>query len=415
MRILMLSQWFDPEPAIKGLPFARALVAAGHEVRVITGFPNYPGGKVYPGYRIRPYRHETIDGIRITRVALYPSHDGSAVRRVLNYGSFALTATIAGLVTEFEPDVMYVYHPPLTVGLAAAVIGGIRRIPFIYDVQDLWPDTLAATGMIGSPRLLSIVGGLAEWVYRRADIVVAQSPGFVTRLIDRGVPPEKVRLIHNWCDEASLATRSAAAVDLAPLAGRFNVVFAGNMGKAQALDAVLDAAAIVARRDARVQFVLLGGGTEAANLESRARTMSLTNVAFLPRLEMNQVGHVLDAADALLVHLRDSPLFSITLPSKTQAYLFAAKPIIMAVPGDAANLVARAGAGVCAQPEDPQSIANAVLHLAELPSVERVEMGARGRRFYDDALSLRTGTAHMLEAFEHAIAGGPRRSHRVHP
>src|SRR4051812_9277588 len=125
MRILLLSQWFDPEPAIKGMPFARALMRAGHEVRVLTGFPNYPGGKVYPGYRIRPWQHEVVDGVHVTRVWLYPSHDRSAIGRAANYLSFAFSATVAGLLTRFKPDVLYVYHPPLTVGAAAIVIGGL--------------------------------------------------------------------------------------------------------------------------------------------------------------------------------------------------------------------------------------------------------------------------------------------------
>jgi glycosyltransferase involved in cell wall biosynthesis len=157
---------------------------------------------------------------------------------------------------------VYVYHPPLTVGLAAAVVGIVRRVPFVYDVQDLWPDTLAATGMLGSERLLRFIGAAASWVYKRAAVVLAQSPGFVTRLIERGVPAEKVRLIYNWCDEDALAEREAAPDSaIAALEGRFNVVFAGNMGKAQALESVIDAASIVAARSDRLQFVFVGGGT----------------------------------------------------------------------------------------------------------------------------------------------------------
>ena len=405
MRILLLSQWFDPEPAIKGMPFARALMRAGHEVRVLTGFPNYPGGKVYPGYRIRPWRHEVIDGVPVTRVWLYPSHDRSAVGRAANYLSFAFSATVAGLLMRFKPDVLYVYHPPLTVGAAATVIGGIRRIPFVYDVQDLWPDTLEATGMINNGAILRAIGGVANWVYRRAAIVSAQSPGFVKRLAERGVPPEKIRLVYNWCDEDSLkGGTTKAPIDVSALSGRFNVLFAGNMGKAQALSCVLDAAALVAPRDGTIQFVFVGGGTEEEGLRAQARSRGLNNVVFLPRVEMSAVGQVLAAADVLLVHLRNSPLFAITLPSKTQAYLFAAKPILMAVPGDAADLVRQAGAGLCAPPEDAAALADAVVQLAELPATERAELGARGRRFYDEFLSLEAGTHHMISAFEAAVA-----------
>lgn len=398
MRILMLTQWFDPEPAFKGLLFARALRAAGHEVQVITGFPNYPGGKVYPGYRVRWRQREIMDGIPVTRVALYPSHDNSMVGRALNYVSFAANATVAGLTMRFRPDVIYVYHPPLTVGVAAGLISLFRGLPFVYDVQDLWPDTLAATGMFRNRVGLKIVGWIANWVYRRASVVVAQSPGFQRRLRERGVPDSKLRLIRNWCDEPALARRAAAKIDVSGLHGHFNVVFAGNMGKAQGLESVLAAAASLQREAPDVQFVFVGGGTDVESLKARAA--SLENVVFFPRLPVDQVGSLLDAADALLVHLRRSELFSITLPSKIQAYLFQGKPILVAVEGDASDLVREASAGVVATPEDPADIARAVLELRALDPEARAAMGRRGRDYYLRHLSLDAGVAAMTEAFE---------------
>ena len=148
MRILILSQWFDPEPTFKGLLFARELAARGHDVEVLTGFPNYPGGHVYPGYRIRPWVREQIDGVSILRVALYPSHDKSAFGRALNYTSFAISAALIGTALIRKPAVVYVYHPPATIGFAATVIGFFRKVPFLYDIQDLWPDTVALSGMM---------------------------------------------------------------------------------------------------------------------------------------------------------------------------------------------------------------------------------------------------------------------------
>ena len=144
MKILIVTQWFEPEPTFKGMLFARELVARGHEVEVLTGFPNYPGGKVYPGYRIRPWVRERLDGIDVLRVALYPSHDNSSLRRAFNYVSFAFSAAVIGTALIRKPDVIYAYHPPITVGLAAAAIGLFRRAPFVYDIQDLWPDTVVS-------------------------------------------------------------------------------------------------------------------------------------------------------------------------------------------------------------------------------------------------------------------------------
>ena len=165
-RVLLLTQWFDPEPTFKGLVFARELVRQGFEVEVLTGFPNYPGGKVYPGYRIQWLQREVINGVQITRVPLYPNHDQSAIKRVLNYASFAASATMYGVFMAKRADVMYAYHPPLTVGMAAALIKLFRRIPVVYDIQDMWPDTLRATGMLNNPKALDMVARVCRWVWR---------------------------------------------------------------------------------------------------------------------------------------------------------------------------------------------------------------------------------------------------------
>jgi colanic acid biosynthesis glycosyl transferase WcaI len=154
MRILYATQWFEPEPVLKGIGFARLMCERGHDVRVVTGFPNYPGGRVYPGYRLRLCRREVINDIPVDRVLLYPSHNRSAIARAFNYLSFAASMTVYGLFAR-RPDLIYAYHPPLTVGLAAAMVATIRRIPLVCDIQDLWPDTLAATGMLTNRSMLA--------------------------------------------------------------------------------------------------------------------------------------------------------------------------------------------------------------------------------------------------------------------
>ncbi len=162
---MILSQFFAPEPNFKGLPFARELVRRGHEVEVLTGFPNYPGGRLYPGYRVRPWRREIIGGIAVNRVPLYPSHDRSAVRRAANYASFALSASVLGPWLVKKPDVVYVYHPPATVGLPAMALRALCRCPLVYDVQDLWPDTVASSRMMGNRRLISALDRCCRLVY----------------------------------------------------------------------------------------------------------------------------------------------------------------------------------------------------------------------------------------------------------
>ncbi|MDC5554921.1 glycosyltransferase family 4 protein, partial [Acinetobacter baumannii] len=172
MKILLLTQWFDPEPTFKGLAFAKELQRQGHEVEVLTGFPNYPGGKIYDGYKLKLYQREQIDGISILRVVLYPNHDNSALKRIFNYISFAFMAMLFGIFATKKADIIYAYHPPLTVGIAAVFIKFFRRIPIVYDIQDMWPDTLKATGMLNNQRLLNIIGSVCQLVYKFVDHIV---------------------------------------------------------------------------------------------------------------------------------------------------------------------------------------------------------------------------------------------------
>ena len=398
MKILMLTQWFDPEPTFKGLAFAHELQQQGHEVQVITGFPNYPGGKLYAGYKVRCLQKEEIDGVFVTRVPLYPSHDKSGFKRALNYISFAASSCIFGVFSAKRADVIYAYHPPLTVGMAAIVIGFFRRTPVVYDIQDMWPDTLQATGMLNNPRILSFIGKVCQWVYRRAAALVVLSPGFKELLVRRGVPEEKVSVIYNWCDAQALSGASAKMP--VAMSGYFNIIFAGNMGKAQALYAVLEASKIVAHQNSLVQFVFIGGGVELDSLKKYAVSAGINNVIFLPRLPIQEIGAVLKSADVLLVHLRDDSLFEITVPSKTQAYMAVGKPLLMAVRGDAAKLVEDAKCGLLAEPENPDSIAKAVLNFAAMQKHELDSMGKRGSEFYQKNLSIKIGAKNFVDIFE---------------
>jgi glycosyltransferase involved in cell wall biosynthesis len=406
MRILILSQWFDPEPTFKGLLFARELVARGHDVEVLTGFPNYPGGTVYPGYRIRPWVREQIDGVSILRVALYPSHDKSALGRVLNYTSFAISSAMIGSALIRKPDVVYVYHPPATIGFAAAVIGLFRKVPFVYDIQDLWPDTVTLSGMISSPVAVTLLDKWCKLVYRRARHIVVLSPGFKQQLVRRGVPREKIDIIYNWCDDTTFRpiARDPELALMLGLSDRFTVMFAGTMGTAQSLDSVLDAAALCRQTLPKVRFVFVGGGVDRGRLEKKAGDLGLTNILFLPRQPMSAMGAILGLADVLLVHLKDHSLFSITIPSKTQAYMASGKPVLMAVRGDAAQLVAESGGGLVCEPENPRSIAEAIERLAVMSPEQRYRMGAAGKTFYDDQLSLRAGVT-KFEALFASICG----------
>jgi len=401
MRILMLSQWFDPEPFYKGMPFAKELVKLGHEVEVLTGFPNYPEGKVYDGYRIKFFQRETMDSIPVIRVPLYPSHDTSATKRIANYVSFSVSAALFGLALVRRPDVIYVYHPPITISFPAIILSFFYRIPFIYDIQDLWPDTLAATGMVDSAPALWMVDKWCRLIYSQADKIVVLSPGFKEILIKRGVPAHKIEVIYNWCEDNKIQTtgRNEELAREVGMANRFNVVFAGTMGRAQALDRVLDAAVLLREKYPRVQFVFVGGGIYVKRLKAKANELRLRNALFLSRRPVSEIGAILNLADVLLVHLKDDPLFRITIPSKTQAYMAVGRPILMGVIGDSAELVKKAEAGITCTPGDPHSITGAVEKLFKMPREELEQMGSNGKRFYEQELSLHIGAQRFEKIF----------------
>lgn len=387
-------------------------MARGHEVQVITGFPNYPGGRLYPGYRLRPIRREVIDGVPVVRFLLYPSHDRSALRRVLNYASFSVSAALMAPFMARPADVVYVYHPPGTIGLPALALRYLRRMPLVVDIQDLWPDTLAATGMVRSERLLSLVDRWMRLVYGAAGRIVVLSPGFKQALVNRGIPEAKIEVIYNWTEEADAGDGDTTDTPSMLKQDYFNVVFAGTAGTAQGLSSVIDAAGLIQDRHPDVRIVLIGGGVERDKLKSQVRGMGLSNVVFVPRVPRSEVDAVLAAADVLLVHLRSDPLFEITIPGKTQAYLAAGRPILMAVAGDAARLVERAEAGISCTPGDPASIADAVDMLYEMTPAQREEMGRSGRQFYDQELAFDVGVGKFERCF-HSSASWDRATSAV--
>jgi glycosyltransferase involved in cell wall biosynthesis len=405
MRVLLLTQYFDPESTYKGMIYARELIRQGHQVEILTGFPNYPGGKLFPGYRVRLLQIEIMEGIKVIRVPLYPSHGAGGLGRILNYLSFSFSAAAIGPWVVTRPDVIHVYHGHATIGLPAWVISRTRRVPFVLDIQDLWPDTIVASGMLpGWMRpLIPILNGWCNFMYRRAARIAVQSKGFKTTLMSRGVSEAKIEVIPNWCDPVTVRSSDLDPREDALLHGRFNIVMAGNMGVMQSLDVVLDAAVELAHRVPCAQFVLVGAGVDRSRLEKRTVALGLRNVLFLPKRPPSQIGGLLHRADALLVHLKEDPLFAITIPSRIQAYLAVGRPILCGVRGDGSDLVKEAGGGICFEPDNPKSLADAVEQLCLLTPEAFQDMAEHGRRFYQERLALPVGSKSFIFAFQRAL------------
>lgn len=380
MRILLLTQWYSPEPAKLFADLAKGLQKLGHEVTVLTGFPNWPSGKLYPGYRLRLWQKETLEGVPVVRVFLYPNHGRSALLRVLNLGSFLVAASSLGLFLVPRPDIIHAIQPP-TAGWAAWMLSRARRIPFTYEVQDMWPESLRASGLVRNERMLDFIGWFTKRIENAASAIRVISPGFKANLIQKGHPPEKIHVISNWVDtdfyhpEPKESKRAKAL----GLAGRFNILYGGVIGLSQGLDTILDAALLVSDLP-DVQFVFVGDGTERKRLDERVDREKLSNVKFLGAYPVTAMTGIYACADVLLVSLRDDPLFRITIPHKIFSCLASGKPILAALEGDGVEVIKGAHAGIACKPGDANEIAAAIRELYKMTPAQREELGANGRQ-----------------------------------
>ena len=387
MRVLILTQWYPPEPAELMHELAQSLQKLGHQVTVLTGFPNYPSGKLYPGYRLRFYQHERLDDVPVVRVPLYPEHSRSAIRRVLNYVSFSVSSLLLAPWLMPKPDVVFVYHPPLTVGMPAYALSRLWRIPFVFQIQDLWPESLQASGMLNNDRILGWSKAFADRVYQWAAAICVISPGFRENLISKGVPAEKIHVISNWVDTEAYYPAEVDS-DLGEILGfsnQFNVMYAGNIGEGQGLETLVEAAALVDEA-LRIQVMVVGDGIALPRLKKFVEERGIDNVRFLGRFPQQDMPAMYALTDILLVHLKDDPLYRITIPHKIFSYMASGKPVLAAVAGDAAAVIADAGAGLTCPPSDPQRMAQRLNQFAAMPDAERQMMADRGldavRRLY---------------------------------
>jgi glycosyltransferase involved in cell wall biosynthesis len=380
MRLLVISQYYRPEPAPKPSDLAEGLARRGHTVKVVTTLPNYPSGRLYPGFRSRAVTREQLDGVPVTRVWSFPYHGRSTIRRFVNYGT-GMIALVIGATLAGPADVIYAYHPPLSTGIAAWIIGRMKRARIVYDVQDIWPDSAVLAGMLSDGWLVRLMKAVERFVYRRAAHIIVSTEGARLNLIAKGVSPDRVSVGAHWIDQRLFedADRVAPIRATHDLHDRFLVMFAGNIGVVQGLDVVLDAAAQLV--ETRIVFVLVGDGTDLDRLRHRVDALRLDNVVFLGRQPMDSMPPILRTADALLVHLKDHDVMELVIPTKTIAYLASGRPIVAAVRGPAAALVERARAGITVPPEDPAALASACRRLASMAETEREQLGESGRRY----------------------------------
>jgi len=385
MHILIISQYFWPE-SFRINDLAHGLRNNGHRVSVLTGMPNYPNGRLFAGYRAFMPMGEDYDGIEVKRVPLVTRGNGQTWRLILNYASFAVLASIlAPLRCRDTYDLIFVYEPsPITVGLPAMVMRKLRNIPIMFWVQDLWPESLSATGAVKSPRILALVQKMVRFIYQHCDRILVQSKGFVDRVVAAGAERDAVEYLPNWAEDFYKALdqdQEEAASEELPHG--FRVMFAGNIGSAQAFGTIL-AAAEKLRDYPEIQWLIVGDGHRRKWVEKRVRRRNLSQCFhFLGRKPAEQMPHYFAMADALLVTLIRDPIFALTIPSKIQSYLACGRPIVAALDGEGKAVVEEAQAGLTSPAEDADGLAEAVLALYRMDPAERHAMGARGRLYYE--------------------------------
>jgi colanic acid biosynthesis glycosyl transferase WcaI len=393
VKILYVSQYFPPEmgaPAARAAELAQHWARTGHSVSVLTGFPNHPTGKVPDEWRARlrrlTYREKAGD-VNVFRTWLWPLPNRKAHERMRNYASFFISAALRGMAIE-RPDVLIATSPQLLVGLAGWWIAFTRQIPFVFEVRDLWPESLIAVG-IGDENswLHHVLAQIAGFLYERADRVVVVTPAFREHLIHHWrVPAKKIAVVENGVETDLFTPFPHAASqtlrhELADGAA-FLVCYAGTMGMAHRLETLLDAAAELQQQKVSVRLILVGEGSEKNRIKALSASRGLQNIRFLDQRPREKMPALIAACDACLVLLKKTDVFKTVIPTKMLEFMSCARPVIIGVEGQARAIVEDAGAGLAIEPENSHALAQAILRLSNDRELSLV-LGQRGREYIE--------------------------------
>jgi colanic acid biosynthesis glycosyl transferase WcaI len=389
VKILYVSQYFPPEmgaPAARASELSLHWARMGQEATVLTGFPNHPTGVVPENWRSRFHRlrhTENIGGVSVARTWLWPLPNRKAHERIRNYASFCVSAALTGL-TLSKPDVVIATSPQLLCALAGWWIAFWKRVPFVFEVRDLWPESLVAVGASseGSP-LHRLLSAIARFLYRRADQIVVVSPAFKDHIIRSwGVPAERISIVENGVETDLFRFDPAAPLlrKQLQLKDRFLICYIGTMGNAHGLETLIDAAVELQTALPAATFLLIGEGAEKQRIMKLATERGLSNVQFLGEQPRELIPAYVSAADLCLVMLKKSELFKTVIPTKLLEYMACERAVIVAVDGQAREIIEEANAGVFVEPENTSALLKAILDLAQDPECRR-HMGTSGRQY----------------------------------
>lgn len=420
MRILFVSQYFVPEmgaPAVRTFDHCRRWVEAGHDVQVLTAFPNHPNGEIYPGYTNKLWQRETIDGVDVLRVLTYLTPGAGIVRRSIQYVLFFLAAIIGSFGTR-RADVVIGTSPQFLVAVAAWAIAFIRRVPFVFEIRDLWPDSILAVGAIENPLIIGVLRTIERFLFNRATHIVVVTESFRERLQEIGVPPEKISVVFNSADVDIFYPRKPCPWlrKRYDVENSFVVSYIGTHGMAHCLEHLLETAWKL-RDDERYHFFFVGEGAEKRRLKQLRSHMRLRNVTFIDREPRERMPCWLATTDLHVVHLKDNPLFRTVIPSKIFESLAMAKPMVLCVDGEARRLVEGLGAGVFSPPGDSDTLVDTIRRLAAAPE-ELAAMGHRGRQAALDYYNRDNLAGQYLDVLRHIVPArttAAELTSRLHP
>lgn len=409
MRILYLSQYFPPEVGAtqtRAYEMARYLAAQGHDLTMLTEVPNHPSGIIPPQYRGKVAEFSRMDGFQVVRLWVLASPTKSFLRRIGFYLSYTAMATWAAPFLRGRYDVIVATSPPLFVGLAGVLISYLRRTPLVFEVRDIWPESAVILGELNNLRAIKLAEQIEQWCYRRARRIVVVTDGIRQRLLARGLPASKLKLIMNGANVSQFQPDSEAAAKLRRelgLEGKFVVLYAGIHGIAQGMETLVEAAKLV-RDDDSVRFVFVGEGPKKEETAALVQQYGLTNVLLLGERPRSDMPAFLTLADASLVPLKKVELFEGALPSKMFEAMACATPVILSVGGEAARVLAEIGGGVAVEPESAAEIAAAIRWLQAHPD-EAQAMGQRGRAVVTARYSREAQAAELETLLKEVVAG----------
>ena len=406
MHILFLTDNFPPEgnaPASRTYEHAKEWINLGHQVTVITTAPNFPEGVIFPGYKNAWKTRENIDGIDVIRVKTYIAANVGFAKRILDYMSFMVTGSLAGLLVK-RPDLVVATSPQFFTAVAGWFVSGMKRKPFIFELRDIWPASITAVGAMQDSKLIAMLERLEMFLYKRADRIVSLTHAFKDELVTRGVDKDKIDIVLNGVDLSRYSPRpkSHELVEKYALQNKFVVGYIGTHGMAHGLDSILKCAELL-QNDERIHFLFAGGGAGLQGIKEMASEMALPNVSILGRQEKERMPDFWSLCDVSLVHLKDTKLFKSVIPSKIFESMGMGLPMIIAVPeGEATDIIASTQSGIKVEPENPKKLADAIVQLAGNPSEKKrlAENAAMAAARYER----KTLAGKMLNVFESVVS-----------